>query len=256
MPTWDSQQYLQFSAQRTRPAEDLAARTAIEAPRSAIDLGCGPGNSTAVIAQRWPNAPISGMDSSVEMIATARKSSSAIEWSIGDIASWNPSATYDVVFSNAALQWVPDHAVVIPKIFTHVSAGGALAFQVPANFDAAGHQLIRKVGASARWRDAFQSPVREWHVEEAGFYYDVLSPLSTRIDLWLTDYIHILPGPEGIVEWYRGTGLRPWLDALPNDDARDAFAADYLAEIANAFPRQQDGHVLFPFRRLFVVAYR
>ena len=256
MPTWDSQQYLRFNAQRTRPAEDLAARTAVDAPRTVVDLGCGPGNSTAIVAQRWPMAKVSGIDSSAEMIETARKTSASIDWSIGDIATWSPSATYDVVFSNAALQWVPDHETVLPKLFSRVATGGAFAFQVPANFDAPGHQLIRKVGSSDRWRGLFTTAVREWHVEPVEFYYDVLAPLSTRLDLWLTDYIHILPGPEAIVEWYRGTGLRPWLDALPDEETRSAFVANYLTEITAAFPRQRDGNVLFPFRRLFAVAYR
>jgi trans-aconitate 2-methyltransferase len=193
MPTWDSRQYLQFNAQRTRPAQDLAARTEIEAPRRVIDLGCGPGNSTAVVSQRWPQAAVTGIDSSPDMIAAARRSSSNVTWEIGDIGSWSSPEPFDVVFSNAALQWVPNHRDVLPKIVAQVGPGGAFAFQVPANFDAAGHRLIREIGASSRWRDVFKTPVREWHVDSTEFYYETLAPLSTRLDVWLTDYIHVMP---------------------------------------------------------------
>ncbi len=258
MPTWDSTQYLKFAAERTQPAIDLAARIALTSPCRAVDLGCGPGNSTEVIARRWPGAELTGLDNSPAMIATAKKDFPQRTWLVGDIATWSASADVlpDVIFSNAALQWIPDHARVLPHLFKQLAPGGALAFQVPANFNAPAHRIMRELGASATWRESFRSPVREWHVEEPPFYYNVLAPHATQLELWTTDYLHILPGPEGIVEWYRGTGLRPWLDALPNDAARTQFTADYLAEITKAFPCQSDGRVLFPFRRLFVIAYR
>jgi trans-aconitate 2-methyltransferase len=138
----------------------------------------------------------------------------------------------------------------------HVVRGGAFAFQVPANLDAPGHRLLREVGGSPKWQKILRSAVREWHVETPACYYETLAPHSTHLDLWLTDYIHVLPGPRAIVDWYRGTGARPWLDALPDDTARQEFLEDYLEEITRAFPSQSDGKVLFPFRRLFVIAYR
>jgi trans-aconitate 2-methyltransferase len=255
MPTWDSAQYLRFSAERTQPAIDLAARIAIENPRRIVDLGCGPGNSTAVVARRWPTAELLGLDNSAEMIAAAKKNLPHCTWQIGDIGSWSPPNGFDIVFSNAALQWIPDHRHAVPRLLSHVANGGAFAFQVPANFDAAPHRLIRELGSSPAWRNFFLAPVREWHAEEPSFYYDVLAPLASRVELWTTDYIHVVPGPEAIVEWYRGTGLRPWLDLLPTEENRSRFLADYLTAIANAYPRQKDGRVLFPFRRLFVIAY-
>lgn len=256
MPTWNSDQYLKFARERTQPSVDLAARIALETPQRIIDLGCGPGNSTAVLARRWPSATVTGLDSSAAMIAAAQKDHPAWNWITDDIASWTAAQPFDVVFSNAALQWVPDHERVLPHLLAQTAPGGAFAFQVPGNFDAPAHRLMRELGASEPWRKLFRAPVREWHAHDLSFYYDLLSPHAAQLELWTTDYLHVLPGPEAIVEWYRGTGLRPWLDALPDDDARSRFVAEYQTAIAGEYPRQRDGRVLFPFRRLFVIAYR
>jgi len=256
MPSWDSTEYLRFSSERTQPAIDLVARIGLAAPRRIVDLGCGPGNSTVVLARRWPAAALVGLDSSSSMIAAAQKAYPAQTWLAADIATWTAPAPFDLVFSNAALQWVPDHARLIPQLFAQVAAGGAFAFQVPANFEAPPHRLMREVGASPAWRAHFQPPPREWHAHAPEFYYDLLAPLASRVELWTTDYVHILDGVDGIVGWYRGTGLRPWLDALPDDSTREHFLADYRSALAPYFPPQPDGKVLFPFKRLFVVAYR
>jgi trans-aconitate 2-methyltransferase len=257
MPTWDSAQYLKFGDERTQPAVDLAHRIGLAAPARAIDLGCGPGNSTAVLARRWPGAALSGLDSSDAMIAAARRDFPQWTWSVGDIAGWQGDGqSYDLVFSNAALQWVPDHARLLPRLLDRVAPGGALAVQVPANIDAPAHRLMREIGGSGRWRARFARAPREWHVESAEFYYETLAPQSSRVDLWFTDYLHVMDSSDAIVEWYRGTGLRPWLDALSDTSAREAFLAEYRAEIARAFPARSNGRVLFPFRRFFFVAYR
>lgn len=255
MPSWQSGQYLKFVGERTRPAVDLAARIDIEAPRRVIDLGCGPGNSTAILRARWPLATLTGLDSSEAMLATARSDQPTGDWQLGDIATWSAPSPCDVVFSNAALQWVPDHGAVMPHLLAQVAPGGALAWQMPANFDAAPHQLMRELGATAKWRTRFLRPARTWLVQPPEFYYDLLAPLAARLDLWHTDYLHVLAGPEAIIEWYRGSGLRPWLDALADDAEREAFVTDYQALITAAFPRRPDGKVLFPFRRLFLIAY-
>lgn len=254
MPSWQSGQYLKFAGERTQPAVDLAGRIALAAPRRVIDLGCGPGNSTAVLAARWPGAALTGLDSSPAMIAAAQRDFPNGRWLTGDIATWTADAPWDVVFSNAALQWVPDHAALLPRLLTQVAPGGVLAVQMPANFDAPAHRLMRELGATAKWRRHFPAAPREWAVQDAAFYYDLLAPLTARFDLWHTDYLHVMPGPEAIIEWYQGTGLRPWLDALPGDAERADFLADYGALIAAAFPRRPDGRVLFPFRRLFFIA--
>jgi trans-aconitate 2-methyltransferase len=259
MPSWNADQYLKFPAERTRPARDLAAAVAIGVPAQAIDLGCGPGNSTEILAGRWPDTALSGIDSSPAMIDAARRDHPAWRWSVGDIAAWaaEPGETFDVIFSNAALQWVPDHSTLYPNLFARVAHGGALAVQVPANLGAPAHQAMRDLAGSKRWASSFpKGGVREWYVHDAGFYYDRLAGAAARIDIWQTEYLHVMDGPSAIVEWYRGTGLRPFLDALPADEDRTAFAADYLERITAAYPAQADGRVLFPFNRLFLVAYR
>lgn len=256
MPTWDSTQYLRFANERTQPAIDLAARIALEAPRRAIDLGCGPGNSTAVIARRWPAADLTGLDNSAAMLEAAGREFSQWKWRRGDIGTWRSDEPFDLIFSNAALQWVPEHRTLFPRLFGQVAPGGALAVQMPANIDAAPHRLMRELAASAAWRAHFSTPPREWHVHAPEFYYDALAPLAARVELWCTDYVHVLPDADGIVEWYRGSGLRPWLEALPDEAARTQFLAAYRARLAPYFPARADGRVLFPFRRLFIVAYR
>ena len=218
-----------------------------------IDLGCGPGNSTEVLAERWPQAELSGLDSSPDMIAKARGAHPEWRWCAGDIAEWtNSEDSFDVVFSNAAMQWVPDHQSAFPRLLARVAPGGALAIQMPANFEAEAHSLMRAVASNF----LATASVREWFTHDTGLYYNSLAPLAARVDLWSTEYIHVMDGPEKIVEWYSGSGMRPFLDALPTDTERERFTADYLAAIREAYPARPDGRVLFPFRRLFIVAYR
>jgi len=256
MPTWDSQQYLKFGDQRTRPAVDLAARVKLDAPQRLIDLGCGPGNSTEVLAQRWPRAELSGLDSSPDMIATARETYPQRTWLEGDLATWIADRPYDLVFSNAALQWAPDHRRVVPHLFQQVASGGAFAAQLPANFDGLAHRLMREIALRPTWAPHFTQPAREWFVHEPAFYYDALSHNAALIDLWVTDYIHVMPNAAAIVDWYKGTGLRPFLDLLTTEADKARFLDDYLAALSEAYPSQPDGNVLFPFRRLFFIAYR
>ncbi len=254
MKSWDSSQYLRFEAERTRPCRDLIATLPLTAPARIVDLGCGPGNSTAALAARWPQAAITGLDSSPEMLVKARADYPQLTWEAGDIATWTAVEPFDLVFSNAALQWVPDHVTVYPHLLRQVAPGGALAIQVPANLDAAAHRLMRQLAASPSWSRYFPETVREWHVHSAEFYYDILAPIAAHLDLWFTDYLHILENPTAIAEWYRGTGLRPFLTALPDDATRELFIADYIAGLEKEFPRRSDGRVLFPFRRMFLIA--
>ena len=259
MPTWDAKQYLRFNDQRTRPCRELAARIAIEAPERVIDLGCGPGNSTSVLAERWPKAELTGLDSSPEMIANAKKAYPHLAWNTGDITVWadKEQQTYDIVFSNAALQWVDDHAAIFPKLLARVGAGGALAIQMPANFDAPAHRIMRELAASRAWLDHFPADgVREWHVHDLAAYHDILAPIAAAVDFWQTEYLHIMADAAAIVEWYKGTGLRPFLDALAEDGQRAEFTAQYLERVRQAYPVRRDGRVIFPFRRLFLIAYQ
>jgi len=258
MPSWNADQYLKFAAERTQPARDLLARIGIDAPGRVIDLGCGPGNSTALLARRWPAADISGLDNSSAMIRQAEIDHPGQHWITGDIAEWahEPAGTFDVIFSNAALQWVPGHTALYPALLRHVASGGALAVQVPMNLDAPAHTAMRELASTPAWACMLPAEgVREWHVHDAGFYYDLLSPSAARLDIWETEYLHVMDGPAAIVEWYKGTGLRPFLDALPTDGDRENFLADYTDRIADAYPARPDGKVLFPFRRFFMVAW-
>lgn len=255
MPSWDSDQYRRFERERTQPARDLCARIDLSSPRRIIDLGCGPGNSTAVLGERWPDATIAGLDSSAEMLATARARFPQRLWIEGDIVNWRPAETLDLIFSNAALQWVEHHEAVLPRLLSYVAPGGAFAFQVPADPNARPHTLIRELANSAAWRAKFHARPRPWHVHPGEFYYDVLSRRTARLELWTTDYLHVLESAAAIVEWYRGTGLRPWLDSLTDERDRTRFVEDYTRAIAAAYPPQHDGRVLFGFKRLFLVAY-
>jgi trans-aconitate 2-methyltransferase len=253
VPSWDAAQYLKFAAERTQPCRDLAGRIALDAPGRIIDLGCGPGNSTEVLAKRWPAAEITGLDSSAEMIAKASAAFPEQRWVTAEIAEWAAGeASFDLVFSNAALQWVPDHLGLLPRLMQRVAAGGALAVQMPGNWDAAAHRLMRNI--AAQFPETHD--VREWFTHDLGFYYDVLAAQAARVELWATEYVHVLDNAEAIVEWYRGTGMRPFLDALSSDGERERFLAQYLGAVREAYPPHENGRALFPFRRIFLIAYR
>jgi trans-aconitate 2-methyltransferase len=250
MPTWNAHQYLKFADERTRPCRDLAAAIVLPRVRRIIDIGCGPGNSSRVLAERWPNAEITGLDSSQAMIEVAAREQPQYRWIVRDISEWaaNEHEHYDLVFSNAALQWVDDHGSLCPKLLRKLTPGGAVAAQIPANFDALPHRLMREIAPAG-------VIVKEWHAHEPSFYYDVLAPHAARVDIWETEYQHIMPGPEAIVEWYKGSGLRPFLEAMHSASERERFLEEYSDRIRAEFRAQPDGKILFPFCRLFLVAY-
>lgn len=254
-PSWDSREYLKFERERTLPCRDLVARIELVSPARIVDLGCGPGNSTAVLAERWPKARVVGVDNSEDMIATARKSHVNADWVLADMREWSSPAPYDLVFSNAALQWVASHQTEVVRLFSMVATGGALAFQIPSG-EGDWVRAIKMVAEAPAWRGRFSENMLDLHTHELGFYYDLLSPISRRVDLWQTQYVHILSGPEAVVEWTSGTALRPMIDRLTEKAARDSFVADYTLEITKSYHPRPDGKVLFPFLRRFVVAYR
>ena len=256
MPTWDPQLYLTFGGERTQPAIDLVARVELGQPRRIIDLGCGPGNSTALLRGRWPEAEVTGLDSSREMLAAAGENHPGWRWVEGDIGTWEADSSYDLVFSNAALQWVPRHAEVFPRLLASVAAGGALAVQMPAHFQSPVHQLILDTAAAPEWRHLTRAAAEAIAIGRPSFYYDLLAPRCARIEIWETEYNHVLAGPGAIIDWMSGTGLRPFLEALETEEQRTAFRQRLLAGLSAAYPRQRDGRILFPFRRLFLVAYR
>jgi trans-aconitate 2-methyltransferase len=250
--SWNPSFYLTYADERTRPAADLLARVARENPARVADLGCGPGNSTALLAQRWPQAKVEGVDSSPQMIDAANKSGVAANFILADLASWKPDAPYDVVFSNATYQWLPDHRALLPRLMGFVAKGGVFAFQVPNNQYSPSHTLMRDVAAQGPWAEKL-ADVRGVFVEKAQTYFDVLAPHAGSLDIWTTEYLHVLEGEDAVFKWVSGTGLRPFLDAL-DDNERAAFTREYKARLNVAYPRRADGKTLFPFSRLFAVA--
>lgn len=250
---WDVDQYLKLGGERTQPARDLLARVPLAAPRSVVDLGCGPGNSTEIVAQRWPEADVTGVDSSPEMLDQARRDYPKRRWIEADIARWSAPGAHDLIFSNAALHWVPDHERVFPALLDALPAGGVLAVQMPRNFAAPSHALLRETAAEPRWASRMPDEGRLVPVGDPGFYHDLLAPRAARLDIFEIEYLHVLDGPEGIVEWMRGTGLRPFLQRLAASEHPD-FLASYLDRLKLAYPRRASGKVLFPFKRLFLVA--
>lgn len=256
MATWDPAQYLRFERERTQPCRDLVTRIELAPPHRIVDLGCGPGNSTAVLRARWPTSEIVGVDRSAEMLTAARRTDPTVRWVEADAASWTPDAPVDLLFSNAALQWVPDHARQFPRLFASVAPGGAFALQMPANTDEPYQRAAVRLSASPTWSRFLGSLDLDFETEGPEFYFDRLAPLAGRIDLWDTRYVHVLAGPDEVVEWTVGTGLRPYLAALPDDAHRERFLAEYRAEIRREYPARSGGRVLFPFLRRFVVAYR
>ncbi|MES2308177.1 MAG: methyltransferase domain-containing protein [Verrucomicrobiota bacterium] len=254
MPTWDASLYLKFGKERTQPSIDLAARIQISEPGRIVDLGCGPGNSTEVLAQKWPNAEIVGLDNSSEMIHSASLSFPKGKWILSDIASWTSPEPVDLLFSNAALQWVPQHEILFPHLMNQTY--GAFAAQIPAHYDSKVNLIVQEVAMDSQWRDRMEGPRQALIKKSPGFYYDLLQPLSSRLEMWETEYIHIMESHQSILEWFRGTGLRPFLQALPEKDLQIEFEKQVLDGYCKAYPLQKDGRVLFPFRRLFFVAYK
>lgn len=250
---WDPAQYGKFTDERGRPFMDLVARIEADAPRRVVDLGCGPGNLTALLAQRWPGAAVEGIDSSPEMIESAAAVPGA-SFRVGDIESWQPSPDTDVVISNAAFQWVPSHRSLLRSWAAALPSGAWLAWQVPGNFDQPSHALMRALAASPRWAPQLGGVLRHGNpVDPASEYAAMLLDLGWAVDAWETTYVHVLSGPDPVLEWVRGTGLRPALSALPDDAERAEFEAAYAAALRTAYPPCPDGRTLLPFRRIFCV---
>lgn len=254
MADWSPTTYLKFEDERTRPARDLLAQVPLTAPRRVVDMGCGPGNSTELLVERFPDAEVIGLDSSANMLAEARLRLPGVQFAAADAEVWVPEEGTDLVFANAIYQWVPGHLAVFPRIMTALPAGGVLAVQMPDNMAEPSHVLMREVAAEGPWAETLRDAAR-LPLPPVKTYYDALKPVSERLDIWHAIYNHVLAGPEAIVEWVKSTGLRPFIDPLAPAD-REAFLARYLDKIAAAYPPTVDGQVLLRFPRLFIVAVR
>ncbi|MFE7463408.1 trans-aconitate 2-methyltransferase [Streptomyces sp. NPDC057499] len=258
-PSWDPRQYLRHADHRTRPFHDLLARIpglpAGPAPRIA-DLGCGAGNATALLADRWPDARITGYDNSPRMLERARaRTGPRLDFAEADAADWTPAEPHALIVSNALLQWVPGHTARFPVWLDAITPGGTLAFQVPGNFDQPSHVLMRELADSPRWRDRLSGRLRHADaVLTPAAYLDALTAPGVTADVWETTYLHLLPGEDPVLDWVKGTGLRPVLTALADDpEACEAFLAEYRDLLRTAYPAGPHGTV-FPFRRIFAVA--
>jgi trans-aconitate 2-methyltransferase len=257
---WDPRQYLKFSNERLRPGFDLLAQIG-ELPHGPIwELGCGTGVHARAMAERWPDHEVIALDKSLPMLAAAA-GPSRIEWRAGDIATWAAPHKAALIYSTATLQWLEGHRALFPRLLQELAPGGVLAVQMPRNFDAPSHALMRETAAKGAWaailepqtREGGGSLLRRDPVGPPEFYYDLLRPLAAALELWETEYLHVLSGDDPVLEWVRGSALRPVVEALPPDLAR-AFEAAYAARLRDAYPRRGDGKTLLPFRRIFMVA--
>jgi trans-aconitate 2-methyltransferase len=256
MNKWDPDSYLKYKEERTQPSYDLVARIEIANPANIIDIGCGPGNSTRALRERWPNARILGLDSSQDMIEKARNAFSQEDWILADATEWKTDEKYDIVFSNAALQWIPNHDILIPKLFDLVNNQGALAVQVPANNHSPLHKAVLRVSKREEWRESTNGCDSMLTYRNAGFYYDQLSAISVRINIWQTTYYHIMVSHQDLIDWYASTGMRPYLERFKKESERYSFREQVLEECTPHYPKQEDGKILFPFNRIFFVAYK
>lgn len=259
-PGWDPGQYLKFGGPRARPAADLLARVPVSAPRHIVDLGCGAGNITAILASRWPEAAIVGVDADPAMLDCARTAAPGTELAHSGIADWTPGTPPDLIWSNAALHWLDDHEALFPRLMAALAPGGALAVQMPRNFGAPSHRAIVEAADAGPWRDRLAPAVARYRapgpVAEPGDYLAMLAPAAREVDIWETTYLHVLRGDDPVLDWIAGSALRPVLAPLTEEAERAAFLADLGMRLRAAYPPGADGRTPFPFRRLFIVAIR
>ncbi|HKQ72561.1 MAG TPA: methyltransferase domain-containing protein [Blastocatellia bacterium] len=256
---WDPRQYLMFSDHRLRPALELLDRVPITSPTVIYDLGCGSGEVARIIAARWPSATVYGIDNSEEMLAQAAAESSKIRWVNADIREWAPDEPPDLIYSNATLHWVEEHRELFPRLVGCLKAGGCLAAQMPLSWDAPSHRLMRETlanggpnGEALGAETLRRAVARKW-VENAEAYYDLLVSRTSGLDIWATEYLQVLEGDNPVLEWVKGTGLRPILNGL-DDRERETFLEEYARRLLATYPVRADGRTIYPFRRLFIVA--
>jgi trans-aconitate 2-methyltransferase len=257
MPSWDPDIYERYKAYRDRPALDLLLQIPGDLnPGVVWDLGCGTGEQAALLARRHPAAQVFGLDSSQDMLAAARRRAEPVTWVQGDIGGFSSDRPVDLIFTNAALQWVGEHQRLFPRLAGQLAPGGVLACQMPLSFHEAWHLALRDLAEAPEWSSRLAQVRGTNPVAGAADYFDWLSPVCGAVDIWSTTYLHVLEGEDPVVDWMRGTGLRPYLDALPDPAEQAAFLDAYRARLAKAFPPRADGLTLFPFPRIFIVARR
>ena len=256
MLDWNPALYRRYEDERTRPAQELLARVPLPEAARVVDLGCGPGNSTELLANRFPKAQVVGTDNSEAMLASARERLPQARFELSDIATWAPREAPDLIYANASLQWVPDHETLIPRLFAALAPGGVLAIQMPDNREEPTHRLMRAVAAEAPWAEPIGNADRlRTLLLPLGGYYDLLARDAARVDVWHTIYQHPMADAAAIVEWVRGTGLKPFVDRLPAD-LQASYLAEYERRVDLAYPARTDGKRLLAFPRMFIVAQK
>lgn len=256
-PIWDPALYERYKVYRDRPALDLLLQIPSDlGPHEIWDLGCGTGEHAALLSARHPGAAVHGLDASAEMLTEARKRRCQVDWVQGDIARFQPHAPPDLIFTNAALQWLPDHASLFARLAAALAPGGVFACQIPQSHAESWHESLREAAANGPWAAKLAQVRGVYPSSKPADYYRWLSPLSASVDIWTTTYLHVLEGDDPVVEWMSGTGLRPYVQALTDPAERGDFIAAYSERVAKLFPKQPDGVTLFPFPRLFIVARR
>lgn len=256
MQDWNPSLYRRYEGERTRPAAELLARVPLADAQHVVDLGCGPGNSTELLVQRFPNAQVLGTDNSEAMLVSARERLPQARFEQSGIATWVPDVAPDLIYANAALQWVPDHEALIPRLFAALAPGGVLAVQMPDNRQEPTHRLMRAVAAEAPWAEHIGDTDKvRTRLLDIGSYYDLLGPLAAQVDVWHTIYQHPMASAAAIVEWVRSTGLKPFVDRLP-DDLQRSYLAEYERRVDLAYPIRTDGKRLLAFPRMFIVAQK
>jgi trans-aconitate 2-methyltransferase len=254
MREWDPDQYLQFKGERTQPSIDLVARIPMDDPKTVIDIGCGPGNSTQILLKRWPFADVVGVDKSEKMIQRARRDYPHQKWVVGDAATFEAPLPFDIVFSNAAIHWIPQHDMLLRRLFRMLRGNGILAVQVPANQESPLYRAILRVSESGKWSAYTKGRESAIIYNSVAYYYGQLVSYAEDVVLWETVYYHIMNSHQDLIEWYQSTAMKPFLDSLPSDESREEFKGEVLAACKASYPLQRDGKLLYPFKRLFFTA--
>lgn len=256
MSQWNPDAYLKFEQERTQPSRDLVARIRLENLRMIVDIGCGPGNSTRVLRDAWPGANVVGLDNSKEMIDRAQATYPKYKWILADAADWQPLEKYDLVFSNATLQWIPGHAMLLQRLFDMINSDGAIAVQVPFNTESPLLRAIASVAESAAWRDLMHDCSAQIFYRDETHYYEIVSNLSSRVDMWTTTYIHVMESHQSLIDWYSSTGLKIYLERIADEEGKLRFKKEIIESCREKYPLQSNGKILFPFKRIFFVAYK